>query len=145
MWKQTCIYRKWELIGIPCRHDELDIYKSVHKVYWLDTWNKAYLFKMEPIKRRSIDFLTKLIPPPQHTQVGRPKKKRRQNEGERLSKKQRRNQGDGVKATQEEGSHRPTNDGVQKLSRKHISVTCSKRVLNISQDKFSWSNMSSHG
>nr|KAJ0224598.1 hypothetical protein LSAT_V11C100029920 [Lactuca sativa] len=97
--KQTCSCRKWELIGIPCRHaiatlnemskdseDELDIYK----------W------------------------------VGRPKKKRRQSEGERLSKKQRGSQGDGFKATQEEESHRPTNNGVQKLSRKHISVTCSK-------------------
>nr|KAJ0187153.1 hypothetical protein LSAT_V11C900465110 [Lactuca sativa] len=47
-------------------------------------------------------------------------------EGERLSKKQKASQGDGVNAAQEGGSQKPTNDGVQKLSRKHISVTCSK-------------------
>nr|KAJ0217205.1 hypothetical protein LSAT_V11C300130500 [Lactuca sativa] len=99
---KTCTCRKWELIGIPCRHAiatlnemskdpeaDLDIYKWVHK-------------------------------------VGRPKKKRRQSEGERLSKKQKASQGDGVNAAQEGGSQKPTNDGVQKLSRKHISVTCSK-------------------
>ncbi|XP_052621580.1 uncharacterized protein LOC111904117 [Lactuca sativa] len=113
---KTCTCRKWELIGIPCRHAittlnemnkdpkaELDIYKWVHKVYFLETWKKAYSFK-----------------------VGRPKKKRRQSESERLSKKQKASQGDGVNAAQEGGSQKPTNDGVQKLSRKHISVTCSK-------------------
>ncbi|XP_052625748.1 uncharacterized protein LOC111897900 [Lactuca sativa] len=126
---KTCTCRKWELIGIPCRHAiatlnemskdpeaDLDIYKWVHKV--------------EPIKGRSMwpksECPTKLIPPPHRTQVGRPKKKRRQSEGERLSKKQKASQGDGVNAAQEGGSQKPTNDGVQKLSRKHISVTCSK-------------------
>nr|KAJ0225980.1 hypothetical protein LSAT_V11C100000840 [Lactuca sativa] len=55
MWwmfrNQTCTCRKWELIRIPCRHAiatlnemskdleaELDIYKWVHKVYFLETW-----------------------------------------------------------------------------------------------------------
>nr|KAJ0213473.1 hypothetical protein LSAT_V11C400168770 [Lactuca sativa] len=140
---KTCTCRKWELIGIPCRHAiatlnemskdpeaELDIYKWVHKVYFLETWKKAYSFKVEPIKGRSMwpksECPTKLIPPPHRTQVGRPKKKRRQSEGERLSKKQKASQGDGVNAAQEGGSQKPTNDGVQKLSRKHISVTCSK-------------------
>nr|KAJ0201772.1 hypothetical protein LSAT_V11C600322670 [Lactuca sativa] len=60
---KTCTCRKWELIGIPCRHAiatlnemskdpeaELDIYKWVHKVYFLETWKKAYSFKVEPIK-----------------------------------------------------------------------------------------------
>ncbi|CAI9277443.1 unnamed protein product [Lactuca saligna] len=72
------------------------------------------------------EFPTKLIPPPNRTRMGRPKKKRKQSEGERLSKKQRASQGDGANAIQEGGSQKPTNDGVQKLSRKHISVTCSK-------------------
>ncbi|XP_023766260.2 uncharacterized protein LOC111914783 [Lactuca sativa] len=89
---QTCTCRKWELMGIPCRHAittlneiskdpeaELDIYKWVHKVYWLETWQKAYSFKVEPIKGRSMwpksNCPTKLIPPPHRTQVGRPKKK----------------------------------------------------------------------
>nr|KAJ0202300.1 hypothetical protein LSAT_V11C600322470 [Lactuca sativa] len=118
---KTCTCRKWELIGIPCRHAiatlnemskdlevELDIYKWVHKVYCLETWKKAYSFKVEPIKGRSMwpksECPTKLIPPPDRTQVGRPKKKRRQSEGERLSKKQKASQGDGVNATQEGGS-----------------------------------------
>ncbi|XP_052627473.1 uncharacterized protein LOC128134097 [Lactuca sativa] len=140
---QTCTCRKWELIGIPCRHAiatlnemskdfeaELDIYKWVHKVYWLETWQKAYSFKVEPIKGRPMwpksNCLTKLIHPPHRTQVGRPKKKRRQSEGERLSKRQKASQGDGVNEMQGEHSQGPTNDGVQKLSWKHISVTCSK-------------------
>ncbi|CAI9304095.1 unnamed protein product [Lactuca saligna] len=47
--------------------------------------------------------------PPKHWQgvifqVGRPKKKRRQSEGERLSKKQKASQGDGVNTAQEGGS-----------------------------------------
>ncbi|XP_052621585.1 uncharacterized protein LOC111909209 [Lactuca sativa] len=89
---QTCTCRKWELMGIPCRHviatlnemskdpeAELDIYKWVHEVYWLETWQKAYSFKVEPIKGRPMwpksNCPTKLIPPPRRTQVGRPKKK----------------------------------------------------------------------
>ncbi|CAI9271781.1 unnamed protein product [Lactuca saligna] len=140
---QTCTCRKWELMGIPCRHAiatlnemskdpeaELDIYKWVHKVYWLETWQKAYSFKVEPIKGRPMwpksNCPTKLIPPPHHTQVGRPKKKRRQSEGERLSKRQKASEGDGVNEMQGENSQGPRNDGVQKLSRKHVSVTCSK-------------------
>nr|KAJ0214356.1 hypothetical protein LSAT_V11C400226550 [Lactuca sativa] len=62
-----------------------------------------------------------LIPPPNRTQVGRPKKKRRQSKGERLSKRQKASQGDGVNEMQGEHSQGPTNDGVQKLSRKHIT------------------------
>nr|KAJ0212314.1 hypothetical protein LSAT_V11C400220460 [Lactuca sativa] len=113
---KTCTCRNWELIGIPCGHEiatlnemskdpeaELDIYKCVHKVYFLERWKKAYSFKVDPIKGRSMwpksECPTKLIPPPHHTEVGRPKKKRRQSEGERLSKKQRASQGDGVNAT----------------------------------------------
>ncbi|KAL4584968.1 hypothetical protein LXL04_009581 [Taraxacum kok-saghyz] len=64
---------------------------------------------------------TKLLLPKHHTQVGRPKKKRRQSEGEKLSKSQRGSQG----ATQEAGFTLGA-DGVKKLSRKHVSVTCGK-------------------
>ncbi|KAI3512708.1 hypothetical protein L1887_20026 [Cichorium endivia] len=134
----TCTCRKWELVGIPCKHaiatlnemsknseDELDIYKWVHKVYWLETWQKAYSFKVEPIKGRPMwpksMCPTKLIPPPHHKQVGRPKRKRRQSEGERLSTSQRVSQN----SVQEEGSHVSVG-GVQKLTRRHVSVTCSK-------------------
>ena len=134
----TCTCRRWELIGIPCKHaiatlnemvknseDELDIYKWVHKVYFLETWQNAYSFKVEPIKGRAMwpksMCPTKLLPPKHHTQVGRPKKKRRQSEGERLSKSQRGSQG----ATQEAGFTLGA-DGVKKLSRKHVSVTCGK-------------------
>nr|KAJ0187036.1 hypothetical protein LSAT_V11C900495010 [Lactuca sativa] len=136
---QTCTCRKRELMGIPCRHAiatlnemsrdpqaELDIYKWVHKMYWLETWQKAYSFKVEPIKGRLMwlksNCPTKLTPPPHRTQVGRPKKKRRQSEGERLSKRQKASQDDGVNEMQGEHSQGPTNDGVQKLSRKHISL-----------------------
>ncbi|CAI9280173.1 unnamed protein product [Lactuca saligna] len=52
--------------------------------------------------------------------VGRPKKKRRQSEGERLSKRQKASEGDGVNEMQGENSQGPRNDGVQKLSRKHL-------------------------
>nr|KAJ0214068.1 hypothetical protein LSAT_V11C400164790 [Lactuca sativa] len=140
---QTYTCRKWELKGIPCRHAiatlnemskdpeaELDIYKWVHKVYWLETWKKSYSFKVEPIKGRPMwpksNCPTKLIPPPHRTQVGRPKKTIRQSEGERLSKRQKASQGDGVNEMEGEDSQGPINDGVQKLSRKHINVTCSK-------------------
>ncbi|KAL7598870.1 hypothetical protein Lser_V15G23623 [Lactuca serriola] len=91
---QTCTCRKWELIGIPCRHAiatlnemskdvevKLDIYKWVHNVYWLETWQEAYSFKVEPIKGRPMcpksNCPTKLILPPHRTQVGRPKKKKK--------------------------------------------------------------------
>nr|KAJ0209856.1 hypothetical protein LSAT_V11C400227610 [Lactuca sativa] len=47
--------------------DEFDICK------WLDTWQKAYSFKVELIKGRAMwpksDCPTKLIPPPHRTQV----------------------------------------------------------------------------
>ncbi|CAI9279652.1 unnamed protein product [Lactuca saligna] len=89
---QTYTFRKWELMVIPCRHAiatlneiskdpevELGIYEWVHKVYWLETWQKVYSFKVEPIKGRPMwpksNCPTKLIPPPHRTQVGRRKKK----------------------------------------------------------------------
>ncbi|KAL4579102.1 hypothetical protein LXL04_015237 [Taraxacum kok-saghyz] len=93
---------RWELTGIPCKHsiaalheinkntwDYQDIYKWVDKLYWLDTWKKAYEFKIEPVKGRSMwpksEVPIKLTLPPHHNQVGRPKKKRKRSEEERLT------------------------------------------------------------
>ena len=61
--------------------DVTNIYRWVNKVYWLDTWKEAYPYKVQPIKGRIMWpkslCPTKLTPPPHHTQVGRPKKKKR--------------------------------------------------------------------
>ncbi|KAL4565976.1 hypothetical protein LXL04_030084 [Taraxacum kok-saghyz] len=125
----SCTCRRWELTGIPCKHsiaalheinkntrDSQDIYKWVGKVYWMDTWKKAYEFKIEPVKGRSMwpksEVPIKLTPPPHHNQVGRPKKKRKRSEEARLTQRQ--------KPSKHGGS--PTN----KLSRKHIAITCAK-------------------
>lgn len=139
----TCTCRKWELIGIPCKHaiatlyemtnnsEEGDIYRWVHKVYWLDTWKQAYSYKVEPIKGRIMWPKTlcpnKLTPPPHHKQAGRPKKKRKQGEDERLSQSQRgsRRQRVSQPVSQEEGS-RVGVDGVERISRKFVTVTCAK-------------------
>ncbi|KAL4587707.1 hypothetical protein LXL04_000581 [Taraxacum kok-saghyz] len=92
----NCSCRKWELIGIPCKHaiatlnemtknseDVTNIYMWVNKVYWLDTWKEPYSYKVQPIKGRIMWpkslCPTKLTPPRHHTQVGRPKKKKKQN------------------------------------------------------------------
>nr|KAJ0216198.1 hypothetical protein LSAT_V11C300145960 [Lactuca sativa] len=112
--QELCRINMWWIHAIATLNEmskdpeaKLNIYKWVHKVYFLETWKKAYSFKVEPIKGRSMwpksECPTKLIPPPHRTQ--------------------RESQRDGVNATQEGGSQKPTNDGVQKLSRKHISVT----------------------
>ncbi|CAI9296144.1 unnamed protein product [Lactuca saligna] len=102
----TCTCRKWELIGIPCKHaiatlyemtkkseDVGDIYRWVNKVYWLDTWKNAYSYKVEPIKGRIMWpkslCPTTLIPSIHHKQPGRPTKKRKKSEDEKLSQSQR--------------------------------------------------------
>lgn len=147
---QTCTCRKWELVGIPCKHaiatlnemtanseDVGDIYRWVHKVYWLDTWKKVYSYKVEPIKGRIMWpkslCPTKLIPPPHHNQPGRPKKKRRPSEDERLSQSQRESQKkrgrESQKSSQDvsqEAGATVGPDGVTKLTRKFVTVTCAK-------------------
>nr|KAJ0213339.1 hypothetical protein LSAT_V11C400157690 [Lactuca sativa] len=102
----TCTCRKWELIGIPCKHaiatlyemtknseDVGDIYRWVNKVYWLDTWKNAYSYNVEPIKGRIMWpkslCPTTLIPPIHHKQPSRPNKKRKKSEDEKLSHSQR--------------------------------------------------------
>ncbi|KAL4556193.1 hypothetical protein LXL04_038836 [Taraxacum kok-saghyz] len=136
----NCSCRKWELIGIPCKHaiatlnemtknseDVTNIYRWVNKVYWLDTWKEAYSYKVHPIKGRIMWpkslCPTKLTPPPHHTQVGRPKKKRNKTEDERMSRSQR---GSSSQANNQDEGIRVGKDGAKKLTRKYGKVTCSK-------------------
>ncbi|KAJ9560444.1 hypothetical protein OSB04_005604, partial [Centaurea solstitialis] len=97
--EKTCTCRTWELTGIPCKHVVATIWDMashgedvgipeqwVHQTYWLDTWKQMYKFKLEPIN--GIKLWVKytspitLLPPIHHTQVGRPKKKRKKAIGE---------------------------------------------------------------
>nr|KAJ0199300.1 hypothetical protein LSAT_V11C600321330 [Lactuca sativa] len=125
--QMTCSCRKWELTGMPCKHaiatiNEMadngeqvgELYTYVHKVYWLETWKSMYSFTVDPIKGRSIDCPTTLTPPPHHKQPGRPKKKRRQTADEKS-----------VSQSQKENPQQGQCES-QKLTRKFVSVTCSK-------------------
>ncbi|KAJ9535292.1 hypothetical protein OSB04_un001609 [Centaurea solstitialis] len=92
--EKDCTCRKWELTGIPCTHvvaciwfmqangEGVDIPERwVHKCYWLSTWKKVYSFHIDPISGREhwphADYGTTVTAPTHHTQIGRPKKKRR--------------------------------------------------------------------
>ncbi|XP_052620870.1 uncharacterized protein LOC111890382 [Lactuca sativa] len=134
MEKRECSCRKWELTGIPCKHaiaslNEMadnnekvgELYTYVHKVYWLDTWKEMYSFKVEPIKGRAMwpksDCPTTLVPPPHNKAIGRPKKKRRITAEERIEIQQRKRQAN---------SQSQNDNETQSLSRKFLTVTCSK-------------------
>nr|KAJ0191861.1 hypothetical protein LSAT_V11C800403850 [Lactuca sativa] len=108
----------WEITGFPCRHDVSAIWNKiengedapdvedwVHPCYKLSTWRDMYLNKIDPINGRSMwpksDCPFTLTPPKHHTQVGRPKKKRRR------------------------GVDEP-NCQTTKLSRKFLATTCLK-------------------
>jgi hypothetical protein len=97
--KRTCSCRKWEITGMPCKHAVACIYDLatcdqqnsvpeawVSKVYWLQTWKDVYKHTLEPINGRPMwtpsGCPTTLIPPKHHTQVGRPRKKRKKSAGE---------------------------------------------------------------
>ncbi|XP_052624980.1 uncharacterized protein LOC128132443 [Lactuca sativa] len=114
----TCSCRYWEITGIVCRHGVCVIWEHiqngekaqqpeywVHPCYKLETWRAMYCNKIDPINGRSMwpksRCPTTLIPPTHHTQVGRPKKKRRR--------------------AIDEASNQS-----KKLSRKFLTVTCSK-------------------
>lgn len=131
MEKRECSCRKWELTGIPCKHaiaslNEMadnnekvgELYTYVHKVYWLETWKSMYSFTVDPIKGRSMwpksECPTTLTPPPHYKQPGRPKKKRRQTADEKS-----------VSQSQKENTQQGQCES-QKLTRKFVSVTCSK-------------------
>nr|KAJ0185293.1 hypothetical protein LSAT_V11C900488940 [Lactuca sativa] len=134
MEKRECSCRKWELTGIPWKHaiaslNEMaennekvgELYTYVHKVYWHDTWKKMYSFKVEPIKGRAMwpksDCPTTLVPPPHNKAIGIPKKKRRITIEERIEIQQRKRQANSLCQNDNE---------TQSLSRKFLTVTCSK-------------------
>ncbi|GJZ11572.1 retrovirus-related pol polyprotein from transposon TNT 1-94 [Tanacetum coccineum] len=93
------VSRKWELIGIPCKHDVAACWNMVvndraapppetwvNPCYWLSTWKETYSYKIQPICRtnyweKSI-CPTTLLPHKHHVQVGRPKKKRKRSKHE---------------------------------------------------------------
>ncbi|KAJ9541381.1 hypothetical protein OSB04_027887 [Centaurea solstitialis] len=94
MRKKTCACRSWELIDIPCKHavsairnmavNGLDVgmvENWIDLVYWLQTWKAVYSFKISPINGRKLwpksGCPTIITAPKHHTQVGRPKKKRK--------------------------------------------------------------------
>ena len=96
---RTCSCRKWEVSGIPCRHAVACIYDMadhgmdvglpedwVHSSYRLETWEKQYSFKINPVVGRHLwvknDWPTRLLPPKVHVQIGRPPKKRKKSVGE---------------------------------------------------------------
>ncbi|KAJ9546772.1 hypothetical protein OSB04_019315 [Centaurea solstitialis] len=86
--------KSWELTGIPCKHvvsaiwniavNGLDVgivENWVDPVYWLKTWKAMYSFKISPINGRKLwpkfGCPSIITTPKHHTQVGRPKKKRK--------------------------------------------------------------------
>ncbi|KAL7617213.1 uncharacterized protein LOC111916716 [Lactuca sativa] len=123
----SCTCRRWELNGIPCRHaiatihemadsgDKVgELYTYVNKVYWLQTWNEAYSYTVDPIKGRAMwpksTCPFQLTPPPHHNQPGRPKTKRKRSADEKYDKQM-----------QNHGAGEP-----EKLTRKFVSVRCGK-------------------
>ncbi|KAK1422120.1 hypothetical protein QVD17_25014 [Tagetes erecta] len=100
---KTCSCRKWELIGIPCKHAvavnwnmgsnamNVGLLESwVSDVYRLSTWQEVYKHTIVPICGVELwtpsNCPTTLLPPKHHIQVGRPKKKRRKTQDEMMSK-----------------------------------------------------------
>ena len=94
-----CSCRKYELTGIPCKHVIAVIWKMdkygydvgsvedwVHIAYSYATWQQVYSHKVEPIVGATYWAKTanplQILPPKHHTQVGRPKKKRKRSLGE---------------------------------------------------------------
>lgn len=94
MRQKVCSCRRWELNGIPCAHAVAVIWNMaengldvgipedwVHPAYNLETWKQMYSFKIQPTNGSTMwhrsNCPTKLLPPLHHTQVGRPRKKRK--------------------------------------------------------------------
>ncbi|XP_022032123.1 uncharacterized protein LOC110933197 [Helianthus annuus] len=92
--------KNWDLTGMPCKHAVAAIWDMsrnsidagiaedwVDEVYWLSTWKKVYYNVIELINGPEMwtpsECPTTLIPPKHHTQVGRPKKKRKKAYGEK--------------------------------------------------------------
>ncbi|KAK1431716.1 hypothetical protein QVD17_08284 [Tagetes erecta] len=92
--KKTCSCRKWDLTGMPCKHDVAMIWnmskndmrvgipeKWVDEVYWLETCKKAYMCTLDPINgpdlRHPSSCPTRLLVPKHHKKIGRPKNMRK--------------------------------------------------------------------
>ncbi|KAK9073429.1 hypothetical protein SSX86_007753 [Deinandra increscens subsp. villosa] len=99
---KTCTCRRWEISGLPCRHAVAVVYHMAEfgdeiglpecwasKVYWLETWKKVYENRINPVHKQDMWLPsacpTILTAPKHHTQVGRPRKKRKKSADE-LSK-----------------------------------------------------------
>ncbi|CAI9285679.1 unnamed protein product [Lactuca saligna] len=132
MTNMSCTCRRWELNGIPCRHaiatihemadsgDKVgELYTYVNKVYWLQTWNEAYSYTVDPIKGRAMwpksTCPFQLTPPPHHNQPGRPKTKRKRSADEKYDKQM-----------QNHGAGEP-----EKLTRKFVSVGVGNATIGV--------------
>ncbi|GKC36421.1 hypothetical protein Tco_1048805 [Tanacetum coccineum] len=113
--------KKWDLTGIPCKHDVAAIYNMsensmgvaipeqwVHAAYKLETWAHLYSFKVNPCNGREmwpvVESRTVIISPLYKPQVGSPPKKRNKSNDEIASQ----------------------NASLGKLSRKGKSIKCGK-------------------
>ncbi|KAF7843506.1 Glycoside hydrolase, family 47 [Senna tora] len=84
---QTCTCKVWDLIGIPCGHGVVAIYKMkgipeeyVHPVYRTSTFMNAYTITIGPVPSEEnwpTSNHTKILPPHYKTAPGRPKKARK--------------------------------------------------------------------
>ncbi|XP_058205102.1 uncharacterized protein LOC131319021 [Rhododendron vialii] len=92
---KTCNCRKWDVIGIPCRHACAAMIKDRRKPedfispYFLtETFRKSYAYLINPIPDKSmwvrIEF-EDIMPPPYRRKIGRPKKTRRKGAEEALA------------------------------------------------------------
>ncbi|KAM0842405.1 hypothetical protein ACQ4PT_058394 [Festuca glaucescens] len=93
---RTCDCKRWQLTGIPCHHviaccrkDRIDPENLVHSCYTIDTFNKAYAYKLAPLRGRAFWENMNAVPiqPPLFTKVmGRPKKNRKKAPEEKIKK-----------------------------------------------------------
>ncbi|XP_071686988.1 uncharacterized protein [Rutidosis leptorrhynchoides] len=91
--ERRCACRKWEITGIPCKHavacfwnmatnsqDVGPLERWFDPIYYLDTWNRAYCFTINPLNDRSLwpksSISLPLLPPLFTPSVGRLKKNR---------------------------------------------------------------------
>ncbi|KAM0046218.1 putative Zinc finger, SWIM-type [Helianthus debilis subsp. tardiflorus] len=93
--KWECSCRRWELIGMPCKHAvafnwtmaqygmQPDLPETwVSKVYWMDTWKKVYKHTINPINGVNLwtpsQVPTTLLPPSiTHRLGGHPRRERK--------------------------------------------------------------------
>ncbi|GJW52219.1 hypothetical protein Tco_0093570 [Tanacetum coccineum] len=86
--------KKWEIIGMPCKHAMASIWNMasnglepgipklwVHETYWLKTWEEMYSYKINPCNGLDmwpqLDNPITLTTPNYKPPIGRPQKKRR--------------------------------------------------------------------